>query len=321
MNSMHVSLYRAMLRIRMVEEEIARRYPEQQMRCPVHLSIGQEAPAAAFGLALAASDQALSTHRSHAHYLGKGGNLAAMIAELYGKATGCCGGRGGSMHLSDPQAGFLASTAIVGNSIPVGVGVALAQQLQGQHALTCIFLGDAATEEGAFYEAANFAALRQLPVLFVCENNLYSVYSPLKKRQPASRDLCTLASALGLAAERLDGNDAVAVLAAAQDAVAAIRAGGGPRFIECMTYRWREHCGPDFDDALGYRPPGELAAWQARDPLARLATALALTEADRQAMTEEICAEIAQAFAAALAAPYPDESTVFDGIYRTELTS
>ncbi|MBV8048669.1 MAG: thiamine pyrophosphate-dependent dehydrogenase E1 component subunit alpha [Paludibacterium sp.] len=310
-----------MLRIRLVEEEIARRYAAQQMRCPVHLSIGQEAPAAAFGFALTAEDQALSTHRSHAHYLGKGGDLNAMIAELYGKATGCCGGRGGSMHLSDPRAGFLASTAIVGNSIPLGVGVALAQQLRGDKTLTCVFFGDGATEEGAFYEAANFAALRQLPVLFACENNLYSVYSPLSKRQPASRDLCVLAEALGVPAVRVDGNDALAVEAAAEQAVAAIRAGGGPRFVECTTYRWREHCGPNYDDELGYRPEGELAAWQARDPLPRLARTLSLTEADQQAMAAEIAAEIGLAFELALAAPYPDASTALDGIYRTELAS
>jgi pyruvate dehydrogenase E1 component alpha subunit len=316
---MSLALLHAMLRIRMVEEEIARRYPEQAMRCPVHLSIGQEASAAAVGMALAPSDQALSTHRAHAHYLGKGGDLNAMIAELYGKASGCCGGRGGSMHLSDARAGFLASTAIVGNSIPLGVGVALAQRLQGSQAISCIFLGDGATEEGVFYEAANFAALRQLPVLFVCENNLYSVYSPLSKRQPATRSLCQVAQALGLSARQLDGNDALAVFDAAVTAVAGLRAGSGPVFLECMTYRWREHCGPDFDDQLAYRPVGELAAWQARDPLTLLVQRLELPAARIAAMRSEIGAEIALAFTAAEAAPYPQESTVFDGIYSMEL--
>jgi TPP-dependent pyruvate/acetoin dehydrogenase alpha subunit len=315
---MTMALFSAMLRIRMVEEEIARRYPEQQMRCPVHLSIGQEAPAAALGLALRREDQALSTHRSHAHYLGKGGDLNGMIAELYGKASGCCGGRGGSMHLSDPAAGFMASTAIVGNSIPLGVGVALAQQLQGLAAISCVFLGDGATEEGVFYEAANFAALKRLPVLFVCENNLYSVYSPVSKRQPASRSLCTLAQSLGLAAQQVDGNDALAVLDAASSAVAAVRAGNGPMFLECMTYRWREHCGPAFDDDLGYRPQGELAAWQQRDPLLLLAQRLQLTEQQIAACRAPIAAEIDTAFALALAAPLPDEASVFDGIYSME---
>lgn len=312
------ALFRSMLRIRMVEEEIARRYPEQKMRCPVHLSIGQEAPAAAVGLVLRTDDQAMSTHRSHAHYLGKGGRLDAMIAELYGKATGCCGGRGGSMHLSDPAAGFVASTAIVGNSIPLGVGVALALQMQGKDAISCVFLGDGATEEGVFYESANFAALKALPVLFVCENNLYSVYSPLSKRQPASRSLCGVARALGLDARQVDGNDPAAMLEAAASAVAAVRSGQGPVFLECMTYRWREHCGPYYDDDLGYRPAGELANWQQRDPLALLQRQLSWSGAQVAACADAIALEISQAFAAADAAPYPDEATVFDGIYSME---
>jgi TPP-dependent pyruvate/acetoin dehydrogenase alpha subunit len=312
------ALYRSMLRIRMVEEEIARRYPEQQMRCPVHLSIGQEAPAAAVGLALARDDLAVSTHRAHAHYLGKGGDLNALIAELYGKASGCCGGRGGSMHLSDPHAGFMASTAIVGNSIPLGVGLALSQQLQGSHAVSCVFLGDGATEEGVFYEAANFAALRKLPVLFLCENNLYSVYAPLSRRQPAGRALCSVAASLGLHAQQVDGNDAEAVLAAAQDAIARLRSGAGPVFIECMTYRWREHCGPDFDDHLGYRPEGELAQWQQRDPLQQLAKRLQLDGRQIRDWTDRIAAEIGQAFSLALAAPFPPADSVLDGIYSME---
>jgi len=316
---MTLALYRSMLRIRMVEEAIAEAYPQQRMRCPVHLSIGQEATAAALGLALRPDDQALSTHRAHAHYLGKGGDLNAMIAELHGKASGCCGGRGGSMHLSDPRVGFMASTAIVGNSIPLGVGVALAQQLQGLDAISCVFLGDGATEEGAFYEAANFAALRQLPVLFICENNLYSVYAPLSKRQPPSRSLCAVATALGLAAHQVDGNDAQAVLVAARQAAASVRAGQGPVFLEAMTYRWREHCGPAFDDDLGYRPDGELAAWQLRDPLALLAQRLALSAATQAALRADIGVEIAEAFALAERAPFPDESSVFDGIYSMEL--
>jgi pyruvate dehydrogenase E1 component alpha subunit len=315
------ALFQSMLRIRMVEEEIARRYPEQQMRCPVHLSIGQEATAAAIGLALRPQDIAVSTHRSHAHYLGKGGDLNAMIAELYGKASGCCGGRGGSMHLSDERAGFLASTAIVGNSIPLGVGVALQQQLSGVDTISCVFLGDGATEEGVFYESANFAALRKLPVLFVCENNLYSVYSPLSKRQPDTRSLCSVAESLGLSARRLDGNDALAMFDEAAQAVASLRAGEGPVFLECMTYRWREHCGPHFDDELGYRPQGELAAWQGRDPLDTLLQRMGVGMAYRAAVAAPIAEEIASAFAAAEAAPFPLENSVFDGIYRMECAS
>ncbi len=318
---MSLELYRRMLRIRMVEEEIARRYGEQKMRCPVHLSIGQEAPAAAAGMALRAGDQAVSTHRAHAHYLACGGDLKAMIAELHGKATGCCGGRGGSMHLSDPAAGFVASTAIVAGSIPVGVGVALAQKLRGGDALTCVFLGDAATEEGVFYEAANFAALHRLPVLFLCENNLYSVYTPLQKRQPPQREIVSLAMALGLQATRVDGNDAQAMHAAAMAAVEVVRSGGGPFLLECMTYRWREHCGPNFDDDLGYRPAGELAAFQAIDPLPRLAAELALGDLQLQELRDAISGEIHAAFTAAQDAPFPEPSTRDVGIYSMDIDS
>ena len=166
-----------MKRIRHVEEKIAARYHEGKMRCPTHLSIGQEAVASAVGLSLRRDDFAISTHRAHAHYLGKGGNLQAMIAEIYGRATGCSGGRGGSMHLIDLSAGFVGSTAIVGNSIPIGVGLGLSAKLHGTEQISCVFLGDGAIEEGVFYESANFAVVKRLPVLFLCENNFYSVYS------------------------------------------------------------------------------------------------------------------------------------------------
>ena len=308
-----------MLLVRRTEEAIARHYPEQQMRCPVHLSIGQEAAAVGICSALDAQDQAVSTHRAHAHYLAKGGDLDALIAELYGKATGCCGGRGGSMHLSDRRAGFLASTAIVGNSIPVGVGMALSQQLQGSRAVTCVFLGDGAVEEGVFYEAANFAAVRRLPVLFACENNRYSVYAGLEKRQPAGRKLTALAEGIGLRAWEVDGNDVAAVAALSADVVASLRDGAGPAFIEMPTYRWLEHCGHADDDHLGYRPEGELADWKTRDPLAQYIARLQ-PDADWLAQSEAaLAARIDTAFARAKAAPFPAADTAFDGIYATPL--
>jgi len=164
-----------MKRIRRVEEQIAARYPEGRMRCPTHLSTGQEAVAAAVGKALRRDDLAVSGHRAHAHYLGKGGDLKAMIAEIYGKVGGCSRGRGGSMHLIDVSVGFEGSTAIVANSIPVGVGMALAAKLKKSGQVSCVFFGDGAVEEGVFYDSVNFAVVKQLPVLFLCENNLYSV--------------------------------------------------------------------------------------------------------------------------------------------------
>ena len=203
-------LYRSMLNIRLVEEGIAERYDEQEMRCPVHLSIGQEAAASGVGLALHEKDRIFSTHRSHAHYLAKGGDLRAMLAEIYGKAEGCVGGRGGSMHLMDPNAGMMASIPIVGSCIPLAVGTALSDAIDGNNRVSIAYLGDASIEEGVFHESANFARLRDLPVLFVCENNLYSVYSHLEIRQP-DRPLTAVAAAHNIRASHHDGNDVEAV--------------------------------------------------------------------------------------------------------------
>jgi TPP-dependent pyruvate/acetoin dehydrogenase alpha subunit len=262
-----LDLLDAMVKIRTVEETIAARYNEGKMRCPTHLSIGQEAVSAGVGLALRSDDLAVSTHRAHGHYLGKGGNLPRMIAEIYGKESGCSGGLGGSMHLIDRSVGFMGSTAIVGNTIPVGVGLGLSLKLQKGDQVACIFLGDGAVEEGAFYESANFAVLKKLPVLFVCENNLYSVYSPLRVRQPENRRIFELVRAIGLMAEHYDGNDMDLVYQTCSDALAKIRAGEGPVFLEYSTYRWREHCGPNFDNDIGYRTEEEYLEWKARDPI------------------------------------------------------
>jgi len=198
-------LLHSMVRIRLVEEAIAASYAGQQMRCPVHLSIGQEAVAAGVGAALRPEDQAMSGHRSHAHYLAKGGDLNAMIAEIYGKDTGCCRGRGGSMHLVDPAAGFMGAVPIVGSTIPIAVGLAFANRLLKRDRVTAAFFGEGATEEGVFHESANFASLHRLPIVFVCENNLYSVYSPMSVRQPAHREVFQLAAGHGIVAHQGDG--------------------------------------------------------------------------------------------------------------------
>jgi len=308
-----------MMRIRAVEEEIAARYSEQKMRCPTHLSIGQEAVSAAAGAVLKHSDLAVSGHRAHAHYLAKGGSLRAMIAEIYGKVDGCSRGKGGSMHLVDESVGFVGSTAIVAGTVPVGVGLAYPMKLKQTGQVSCIFLGDAVVETGAFFESVNFAALKQLPVLFICENNLYSVYSPLQVRQPEGRRIHQMVAAMGLPAEHGDGNDVEAVHAMLSRGVAAIRAGGGPRFYEFDTYRWREHCGPLYDNDLGYRSMAEFEAWKARDPIAasqaRLLAAGATTEADLDRMRQEIAVEIAAAFDFAEQSPFPDAGEAFTDLY------
>jgi TPP-dependent pyruvate/acetoin dehydrogenase alpha subunit len=318
-----VSLYREMLRIRRVEEAIVARYPEQQMRCPVHLSIGQEGVAVGVSAALRSDDYMISTHRGHAHYLAKGGDLRAFIAELYGRETGCSGGRGGSMHIVDRSVGMIGSTPIVGGSLPIAVGTAFATRLDGGDRVTVVYFGDGTTEEGVFLEALNFAALKTLNVLFVCENNAYSVYSPLSVRQHPNRSRAGIAAANGLATACGDGNDVVAVRDATLAAVARARNGGGPTFLEFETFRHREHCGPNFDDELGYRDPAFVASWLARDPVMTLERALladGTLDASTQAeIASELRAEIEDAFAFAIASPFPPASELFRHIFAEDV--
>ena len=265
---MNLALLEKLLFIRRLEEAVSEHYSEQKMRCPTHLSIGQELPAVAVCDSLSHEDLAVSTHRSHAHYLAKGGDPFAFIAELYGKSTGCSGGVGGSMHLIDEKAGFLGSTAIVGNSIPIGVGAALSLKLdKNRHNAVVIFIGEAATETGAFLESANYAAVNELSVIFVCENNLYSVYSDLSSRQPKNRTLKELAHGLGLDYEIVDTISATECVRQTASIIKKFRGQTSPLFLEYPTYRHREHCGPNFDDDLKYREPKEVEYWISRDPL------------------------------------------------------
>ncbi len=256
-----------MLRIRLVEESIANKYSEQKMRCPTHLSIGQEAIAVGVCANLTSQDQVLSTHRAHAHYLAKGGCLNSMMAEIYGKASGCSKGMGGSMHLIDTSVGFMGSTAIVANTIPVAVGLALEKKLTRKKSIACVFFGDGATEEGAFYESVNFAIIHSLPILFICENNLYSVYSGLEVRQPVDRKIYKMVRAMGISAQHGNGNDVEEVARKVKHAKTMILKSGGPQFLEFDTYRWREHCGPNFDNNIGYREESEFLKWKKKDPL------------------------------------------------------
>ena len=308
-----------MLRIRRVEEGIAADYSNQQMRCPVHLCIGQEAVAAGVCDLLDRDDQVLSTHRAHGHYLAKGGDLPAMLAEMHGKATGCASGMGGSMHLVDLRAGFMGAAPIVGSTIPIAVGVAFGAVLRSERRVVVAFFGEGATEEGAFHEALNFAALKQLPVLFVCENNLYSVYSPMAVRQPVARSICRLAEAHGVTAIAGDGNDALEVRQRAGAALGRIRSGGGPALLEFSTYRWREHCGPNYDNNLGYRTEDEFHRWQALCPLERLRKRGigegAFDDADVIRWTAEVDAEFAAALRFAKQSEFPASETMLDCVY------
>ena len=293
-----------MLRIRMTEEAIAERYTENKMRCPTHLSIGQEAISVGVCSNLTKNDFVLSTHRAHAHYLAKGGDLKRMIAELYGKKTGCSKGMGGSMHLIDKSVGFMGSTAIVGNTIPVAVGLGLSLKLKKEDGLSCVFFGDGAIEEGAFYESINYAVVHKLPVLFICENNLYSVYSGLTVRQPQGRKIYEMVDAMGIQTDHGYGNDVEEVQKKVSNAIDKIFGGQGPQFIEFNTYRWREHCGPNYDNDIGYRSEAEYLEWKDKDPLKDININLSKEQLDIE--TRNINNEIDDAFSYADDSDFPD---------------
>ncbi|PWT86751.1 MAG: acetoin dehydrogenase [Proteobacteria bacterium] len=307
--AVRLALYRSMLKVRRVEERIQALYPQGDMRCPTHFSIGQEAVAAGICENLRREDYVISAHRSHAHYIGKGGSLRAMFAELYGKTDGCASGKGGSMHLIDLGVNFLGCVPIVGSTIPIGVGAAFGAMLQDRPALTVIFFGDAATETGVFHESVNFAAVHQLPILFVCENNLYSVNTPLAARQPANRTIAELVRGHGITATQHDGQKVETVHAAAAAATARIRDQGRPELLEFITYRWLEHCGPLDDVHLGYRSQEELDSWKARCPITLHRNLLEqeglIDESTHAAIENEIAREISDAVGFAQASPFP----------------
>ncbi len=313
-----LDLLKAMLRIRLVEETLADRYAEQQMRCPMHLCIGQEAIAVGVCAVLSPQDVMYGNHRAHGHYLAKGGDLDAMVAELYGRTTGCCGGRGGSMHLIDLNVGFLGSTPIVGGTVPLAVGAAWAATLKSEDRVSVVFFGDGCFEEGVMHESLNFAALHHLPVLFVCENNDFSVYTRLNERQP-QRPIHMLAAAHGMHAQFGDGNDIDEVISIAGRAVSELRQGKGPQFIELRTYRWREHCGPNFDDDLEYRSAAEIEAGLKDCPIARYKAQLTQTKpslsTDIKRMDTEIREEIAAAFTFAQASEKPTTENAAEHVY------
>lgn len=265
-----LKLFKMAKRIRLVEERIASEYKYWEIRCPVHLSIGQEAVSAAFSIIQHREDFAVSTHRSHAHYLAKGGDLYAMVAELYGKVDGCSRGNGGSMHLFDKEVHFMGSSAIVGNSIPVGVGLAYHIKYNRLESVSYIFLGDGAIEEGVFYESASFSVLHNLPTIFVCENNGYSVYTNILKRQTSESNIENVAKGIGLEYQKVDGNNPIDCLHAFITAVNQQKSSGKPQFIEFITSRKLEHCGPNEDDHLGYRTAAEIQKIACEDPIMKL---------------------------------------------------
>lgn len=313
--------YRAMRLIRRAEEAIADMARAGEFRCPTHLAIGQEAPAVGLARHLRPSDRSYGAHRSHSHYLALGGNPDRLFAEILGRDNGCSKGMGGSMHLYAPEAGFGGSVPIVAGTVPIAVGAALAFKSQRQGAVAVAFFGDGACEEGIVHESLNMAAIMKLPVIFVVENNLFSSHLDIELRQPSNR-VARFAEAHRIDTRVVDGNDVIAVAAAAGDLIDQARQGKGPGFIEAVTYRWRGHVGPNEDIDVGIqRKPEDLAAWKHRDPISRLRTALEVNRGVKSTVFVTIDAEIEQIVACAQVfgrnGAYPDASALLDRVYAT----
>ena len=311
------SLWRMMVLIRAVEDRIGELVLAGEIKTPCHLSIGQEAIPAGVCAALQPDDSLWGGHRSHGHYLAKGGDLRAMMAEIFGKATGCARGRGGSMHLVDTAQGIFGTVPLVAATIPLAVGAALSAKLRGTGQIAVAFFGDGATDEGHFHESLTLAALYRLPVLFVCENNLYSTHLTLKERR-VKDNIVESADLHGLSGERVDGNDVMAVQSAAQQAVQRARAGNGPTLLECRTYRWRGHVGPAADLEVGEDRRRELDEWRQRDPIARCRERLraqGLSSERFESLEAAVRDEVEEAVSFARQSPAPDDSELLHHVY------
>lgn len=313
-----LELLRKMLRARLFEEKIVSVYGEQDMKTPVHLYIGQEAVAAGVSQNLRSEDYVFSTHRNHGHYLCKGADLKPIVAELYGRATGCSRGKGGSMHFVDTDRNCMGTSAIVGGSIPLGAGAALAIKMKGEKRLSVSYFGDGASDEGVLQETMNFAALKKLPVLFVCENNFYATNSPQSARH-AEGMISKRAPGFGIPSALADGNDPEAVYAAALEAAGHIRAGKGPYFLEFPTYRWKGHVGPDCDYEKGCRPKEEFFEWRKKCPIENYERKLnaegLLAPALLAGIKGAINAEIEAAWSYAKASPAPAPGELYTDVY------
>jgi TPP-dependent pyruvate/acetoin dehydrogenase alpha subunit len=306
-------IYGSMFRIRRVEERIAEIYPTDKIKSPIHLSIGQEAPSVGLCEALRRTDVVFGTYRGHALYLAKGGDLNAMVAELYGKVTGCGRGKAGSMHLGWRAAGMMGTSAIVATTIPQAVGYAFAERMRGRDTVVAACFGDGAMEEGAFHESINFASLARLPVIFLCENNFYSIHTPLAKRV-ASANFCERALSYGAAVRKIENNDVLRTYLAVDAAARSIRAGeSGPWFLEIETYRWREHVGPGEDWQLGYRSREEVLRWIGNDELVRIGTMLPAQARER--IEREVLNEIDRAFRFAEESPFPPSTDLRTDVF------
>ena len=310
-------IHRRMVRIRLFEEAAGRLFEAGRMPGFIHLYVGQEAVAAGVCTALRDTDQVSSTHRGHGHLVAKGGDLSRMMAELMGKATGYCGGKGGSMHVCDLDLNMLGANGIVGGGVPIAVGAGFANKYRANGAVSVAFFGDGATNIGAFHEAANMAAALELPVLFVCENNEYAEFTP-REQTMAIVDVVERAAAYGMPGAKVDGMDPVAVFDATAAAVARARQGEGPSFIECKTYRYYNHHGVQ---TLGmeYRSDDEVRQWRAKDPIPRHEDLMvrigAMSPGGIEAVRADAAAEVEAAVEFASQSPPPDPVDLLADVY------
>ncbi len=310
-------LYKSMLLIRRIELRIAEIYHTDAIKSPVHLSVGQESIAVGVCDALEKDDIVSNTYRCHATYIAKGGDLNSMMAELYGKETGCAGGKAGSMHLVDIKNGVMGASAVVGTTIPVAAGYALAMQkealLTGRRRVIVALCGDGGTEEGCFYETINFAALKKLPIIFVVENNRLAIHTPLEKRWATER-LCERIETYGIKTYKIDDADVFKIREIMTNAIAAIREGtSGPIFIECATYRWLEHVGPLDDHSDSYRDTAEYQSWKDKDQITRLANMLDVET--RTQVENEVTLLIQDAEKFAEESSYPAAEELYTHVY------
>ena len=315
-NKILVDMYTTIVTIRRFEERVSQEFKRGTFPGTVHSYIGQEAVATGVCANLRVDDGIVSTHRGHGHCIAKGADLKRMMAEIYGRRTGYCKGKGGSMHIADFSIGILGANGIVGAGLPIATGAALAAQLEGKDRVVVVFFGDGACQEGEFHESLNLASIWKLPIIFVCENNLYAVNTPAQYALPL-KDIAKRAAAYAIPGTVIDGNNVVTVYQAAEKAVTRARAGDGPSLLECKTYRWHHHFEADFIPDL--RPPQEIEAWRAKCPLAsferRLLKAGILTREQVEAIDNQVTAQVEDAISFAMGSPFPEPEDALEDVF------
>jgi TPP-dependent pyruvate/acetoin dehydrogenase alpha subunit len=313
-----LNAYKKMFLIRRIEEDLVKHYFDNKIMSFVHFYIGQEAVAVGVCQNLELGDNAFGNHRSHGHYLAKGGDPKAMVAELLGRATGCCRGKGGSMHMIDKSVNFIGSTPILGSVAPISAGSAFSQKLMGSNNITVSFFGDGASEEGVVYETINYASLFRLPLLLVVENNLYSVMSKLKERRSENHDLEKIVNGFGANYLRADGNDFFDVFEKASLAVQNIKTNKQPVVLECITYRHMAHSAPICDDKIGYREVDTIENRQKKDSVKNMRGYLLdhYSEQDIISIENEINQSVRDAIDFAVNSPYPAHEELYKDVYH-----